>query len=574
LLFLIRFRETYRKEQEMERRGFVGTIVAVAALAAALVAPASALAFQPLASFGSDGEGAGQLSAPGAMATGPDGSLYVVDHGNDRVAVFSPTDEFRYAFGQGVRPGGGDVCDAGSGCQAGSGGEAAGALEGPEGIAISNSGEVYVGEEGNERVSVFSANGVFQFAFGYHVGPGDSEVCTAESGCVAGSNLRVPEDPSLFTQVGPEGALAEPTGVAIDASGRVFVTEAGNNRVSVFDLAGKFLYMFGLEVEGEAPFGNVCTGNPVGCIEANPFAGGGISEPRGIAKMPDGSLAISDTGNQRLLLYTPEGEFLRAFGHEVAPAPGGDICSEQSQCRAGEGEGAGALAEPAGIVVDSSGWVSVGDPGLERVSEFAVDGRFLLAFGAGVRDGSPVFQVCTALSGCRAGLQLSSPGATPHPFGVAAGCGGAVLVSESTAGLARVERFGETGAAVAPCPTSRRPQPLQARLVPSNLFQLGPLKRDRKRGTATLSVIVPATGLLSLSGRGLRPVVLNVGSGATVALPLSLVGNPRQRLLTKGFRKVGAVVTFTPDGGTARTETRRLTLVKLPKARPKPRQRR
>src|SRR6185312_8630764 len=119
--------------------------------------------------------------------------------------------------------------------------------------------DVYVSEEGNDRVSVFSAQGGFILAFGYRVDPlTEANFCTAESGCQAGSNLRIPEDPEVFSQEGPEGALRAPTGVAVDASGRVYVAESGNDRVSVFGPLGEFLYAFGREVEGVGSFASVC----------------------------------------------------------------------------------------------------------------------------------------------------------------------------------------------------------------------------------------------------------------------------------------------------------------------------
>jgi DNA-binding beta-propeller fold protein YncE len=541
----------------------VGTLAAVALLAAALLAPGSALAFEPVSSFGSDGEGAGQLSAPGGVAVGPEGNFFVADTGNDRVDVFGSGGEFLHAFAKGVRPGGGALCDAGSGCQEGEGGDAAGALESPEGIAVSKSGAVYVAEEENDRVSVFSLGGAFMFAFGYHVTASGEDVCTAETGCQAGSNLRMPENSELFTQTGPEGALAEPTGVAIDPSGRVYVAEAKNNRVSVFDPLGEFLYTFGLEVEGKGAFGNVCTAE---CIEGNPFPGGGISRPTGIATMPGGLLAISESGSHRIDVYDDEGNFVRAFGHEVVS--GGDVCAERFECLAGSGEGAGALADPAGLAVSPSGTITVGDVGLERVSQFKANGEFVRAFGAGVENGADVFQVCTALTGCQEGLQSTIAGATPLPFGVAEACAGSIFVSGSTSGVSRVERFGEAGsAAICPPPAKQQapPSTVTVRLVPTNLFQLGRLKRDRRHGTATLLVSVPGSGELDLGGRGVHGVVLHPGAATTVELPVRLVGKYRRNLIDAGRRRVTAAIAFTPDGGTTRTEPRSLTLVRRPR---------
>lgn len=581
----------------MGRRGIVGAVAAIVLLVMALVAPAAAQAFGPVGSFGSDGEGAGQLSAPGAIAVGPDGNFFVADNGNDRVDVFAPGGVFLYAFGKGVRPGGGDVCDALSGCRSGVGGDAAGALERPEGIAVSSAGDVYVAEEGNERVSAFTTAGAFRFAFGYHVGPESANVCTAVTSCHAGSNLRAPEIPGLFTQIGPEGALSEPTGVAIDSSGKIFVVEEGNNRVSVFSPLGEFLYMFGLEVEGKAPFANVCT---VECIEGfGVFVAGAMERPSAIATMPGDLLAISDSGNHRLDVFAEDGKFVRAIGHEVRPQleppePPLDpselnVCSAETGCIAGSGKGAGSLRAPAGLAVSPSGAITVGDVELERVSQFDPSGKFVRAFGAGVATGTEAFEVCTALTGCQAGVGGTSvAGATPFPFGVAEACGGAIFVAESTTGLARVERFGEPGSTQVFCPPPEKSEPKDPELpgqpsppgdsappaqtapaAPSNAFVLGTTKRDRRRGTARVAVTVPGAGLLTIGGPGIHRVARTLAAAATVSLPVRLVGDPRQDLLADGRRKVRLTITFTPSGGTARTETRKLTLVKQPPPRPR-----
>jgi hypothetical protein len=556
----------------MLRRGTMGTMAALALLVA-LPAPGSAAAFEPVASFGSDGAGAGRLSAPGGIAVAPSGDFYIADTGNDRVDVFSSGGEFRFAFGRGVRPGGGDVCDAAAGCQQGEGGAAAGALKSPEGIAVSKAGDVYVAEEGNNRVSVFSAQGDFLFAFGYRVDPlTKANFCTTENGCQAGSNLRIPEDPEVFSQEGPEGALAAPTGVAIDVSGRVYVAEAGNDRVSAFGPLGEFLYTFGREVEGVMAFANICS---VKCEHGGwGFAGaGGFEKPAGIALLPGNLIAVTDPVFHRLDTFTRDGNFVRAIGRKVG-VEGQDLCtgaSPETECQVASNEGAGSLGYPAGIAASPTGAITVGDAALERVSQFGADGAFVRAFGAGVANGANAFQVCTALTGCMAGLQSTVAGATPFPFGVAEACGGSIFVSESTSGLSRVERFGEPGSpAVCPPPSKPAPPPsvVRGRLEPSNVFQLGRLQRDLKHGTATLFVSIPVSGRLELGGRGIRRTGSSLASDGTAALTVRLVGKARRGLLANGHRKVTALITFTPGGGTARTESRRLTMVKK-QAKPK-----
>ncbi len=44
-----------------------------------------------------------------------------------------------------------------------------------------------------------------------------------------------------------EGNLNYPAGIAIDTSGLIYVSESGNNRISVFTFEGQFISTFGRE---------------------------------------------------------------------------------------------------------------------------------------------------------------------------------------------------------------------------------------------------------------------------------------------------------------------------------------
>jgi tripartite motif-containing protein 71 len=76
--------------------------------------------------------------------------------------------------------------------------------------------------------------------------------------------------------------------------------------------------------------------------------------PRGIAIARDGTVYVTDTGNGRVLRFTPEGQQLQQFGKK--------------------GKGPGQLEEPMGIAVSERGDVYVADAGNERVVVFAADG--------------------------------------------------------------------------------------------------------------------------------------------------------------------------------------------------------
>jgi hypothetical protein len=108
---------------------------------------------------------------------------------------------------------------------------------------------------------------------------------------------------------------------------------------------------------------------------------------------------------------------------------------------------------------------------------------------------------------------------------------------------------------------------------PSNRFRFGKLKRNKKKGTAKLIVIVPGPGRVALARtKALKGAAKTARKAGNVTLPIKLRGKAKGKLTRfTGKRGVGRVkvkarVTFTPTGGAALTLTRRLTLVKRARA--------
>ena len=103
-------------------------------------------------------------------------------------------------------------------------------------------------------------------------------------------------------------------------------------------------------------------------------------------------------------------------------------------------------------------------------------------------------------------------------------------------------------------------------------FSFGKLKRNRRNGTATLSVNVPGPGTLALTGKGLvkqrpgdralRTVAKAVSAPGTVKLTVRSKGKKNRKLNRTGKVSVKAKVTFTNTGGFQLTEAKRIKLVK------------
>lgn len=525
------------------RRLSVLLVGAICAAALALPGVAAA-AFVPLGSFAGFGEDGGQFEDSGGLAVGPDGRIYQADFGANRVNVYSAQGTFLFTFGFAVSELSGNVCMAGTQCRAAIASAAASGLDNPEDVAIDQLGRILVADTDNNRIGLYEADGKFIAAFGKDVNATDgSDICTQSSGCVKGA------------ATAENGALNSPRGVATEDL-FIYVADTGNNRISGYNAGGVFLGAIGKDVSTAG--GNLCPG--MGSCQKGDGgpAAGAISEPRGLVLMPGlTGIAIASAGNHRIDVFGEEANFVRALGAGVNPN-GSGVCTAASGCLAGSNaEVAGALAGPVHLAYDNAGGVYVGDVELDRVSQFNLETGFVRAFGVGVVNGSAAFQVCTAATGCRAGLDSTIPGATPNPYGVAVESGGSVLVAEEGEGMgntfARIERFG-----FVPDP----PAPPAPPVAPSNKFKFGKLKLNKKAGTATLTLNVPGAGSAVLKGAGIKKVKKAAKKAGKLSLPVKLKGKAKEKLLEKGKSAISAKVTFTPSGGKALTKQKRLTLKK------------
>lgn len=101
-------------------------------------------------------------------------------------------------------------------------------------------------------------------------------------------------------------------------------------------------------------------------------------------------------------------------------------------------------------------------------------------------------------------------------------------------------------------------------LQPSNALSLGRLKRNRRKGTATLTVNLPqpSVGTLTLSGKGLKPRTVAITGQGMVKVKIATRGGVRKALRRRGKRRVRLHVTYTPTGTTSATQSRTTKLIR------------
>lgn len=205
------------------------------------------------------------------------------------------------------------------------------ALLTPRAVAVGPGGERVIADTGNHRIVVLDGAGNFLRAFGGLCNLAEGEA----SGCVD-------PDGSGPLELG-DGQMNEPWGVAVGADGTIFVSDTWNGRVQVFDSAGNFVRKWGYFNSTNAELGD-------------PLA---LFGPRGLAVGGDGNLLVADTGNKRILQFTPAGELVRQVG-------GGGVIG-------------GHFEEPVGVAVDpNDGSIFVADTWNRRIQKLSPTMEFLV----------------------------------------------------------------------------------------------------------------------------------------------------------------------------------------------------
>jgi RHS repeat-associated protein len=239
-----------------------------------------------------------------------------------------------------------------------------GEFQGPAGLAFDAQGNVWVADVGNARVQEFDEAGQYMGLIGREVG-------------------RVFPGPLLCTSL-----LCMPEGVAVDASGHLWVADTGHSRIEEFSEAGALIRQVG-------SFGSQA---------------GQFESPDALAVDSAGDVWVADAGNGRVDELSGEGKFIKDFAAGTWPSgiavdQHGNVFVSSWQASTltkyssegavedaiGQpGSGAGQLSEPHGVAVDAHGHVFVADKGNHRVQEFSSEtGAYLAQFPVNDAGGYP-----------------------------------------------------------------------------------------------------------------------------------------------------------------------------------------
>ncbi len=97
---------------------------------------------------------------------------------------------------------------------------------------------------------------------------------------------------------------------------------------------------------------------------------------------------------------------------------------------------------------------------------------------------------------------------------------------------------------------------------PSNAFSFGHLKTNTRKGTATQSIAVSGPGRLVLAGSDVKEAKKTVPQQGAISLSIVPTAKAKSALNKTGQTKVKVAVSFTPTGGTSKTQKKTVKLVK------------
>ena len=256
------------------------------------------------------------------------------------------------------------------------------------------------------------------------------------------------------------GSVSDPSSIAIDGAGNVYVASGGAARIVKFDSAGNFLRTWGKNVDSVAPG----TGAEICTVAANCKSGeqGGRGGEFGadpvVAVSPSGTVYVAERARDRVQAFDGSGNFIRAWGNDVVEGnaeTGPEQCTVASQCQfGGHGSTGGEFSGLWGVAVDAAGNVYTAESGSDgggsnaRIQKFSPTGAFVFALGKDV-DGSNLgtgFEVCTNAPACLGGTAATTAGAFRSLTDVAVDRDGNLYTAE--ADNHRVQKFAPSGAFV------------------------------------------------------------------------------------------------------------------------------
>ena len=324
-------------------------------------------------SYGGGGDGGpaamATLGAVYGLATDAAGNLYIADTFNDKVRKISPDGIISRFAGTGEEGHGGDGGPAGHA-----------RLDKPRGLAVDESGHVYIADTDNHRIRRVDPSGTIATVAGNgHSGYG------GDGGAATAAMFDGPHD------------------VAVDASGIIYVADSRNRVVRRIDAAGILTTVAGVGPDAQTEddgadaairisFARAVATDAEGAVYIadsfgdsvlrlddqgmlRQFVGAGrrdVHRPGDVAIDASGNILVADSGNHRIIRVDPFGVVTTVAGTGQEGATGD-----------GEPATSARFASPRGVATDDAGNVYIADSGNHRIRMIGADGTVKTIAGTG-----------------------------------------------------------------------------------------------------------------------------------------------------------------------------------------------
>lgn len=304
------------------------------------------------------------LNTPGSVVPDAAGNVIFADSGNHRVRRIAPDGTITTIAGTGIPGYSGDGGPAG-----------AAQLVTPQGLALDAAGNLYISDYSAHVVRMLGMDGSISTVAGNglpgNTGTGGSALAASLNGPYAlaidkAGNLYIAEDlGNLVRKVTPDGRIVaftserfvNPEGLAIDAAGNVYIASWGSDKIY-----------------RATPSGTVTTfagnGNYGFSGDGGQAVGAAFASPMGITFDAAGSLWICDSSNNRIRKITSDGIIQTVIGSGSAGLNGfsGD-------------PKAASVYTPAGVAIDTKGFVVWSEAGNNRIRSFNPGNRQITEIG-------------------------------------------------------------------------------------------------------------------------------------------------------------------------------------------------
>lgn len=252
---------------------------------------------------------AADLNYPRGIDIDTAGNIYISDESNERIRKVNTSGIISTIVGNGTSGFSGD------------GGQASVAeLNTPEFLAIDRTGNLYIADQGNQRVRMVNTSGIIST----YAGNGTSGF-SGDGGPATAAEFNIP------------------VGLAVDGSNNLYIADYSNDRIRKVDNTGKISTFAGTGIASFSGDGGQATGAE-------------INTPQGVCVDRFGNVYIADYLNYRVRMVIPTGII-----STIAGTGTGGFSGDGGPATAAD------LLDPTDVAADAAGDLYIADAGNERI---------------------------------------------------------------------------------------------------------------------------------------------------------------------------------------------------------------